>query len=348
MIVEIFFFGLITFYSHSEDGKMTALLLDVPENHTTKGKKKLYIAGNGEIVAEHTPCLQLYNFTDEPETKDKKNNEHRELCEETDNRKLQRKRVEFRWHEDRRNESALAASTPRKGTLNIVKKIGHGNKPTNSCDAKAFDWTINWWKLHQTPEFDQRNLKTESPPDLIAAHIALTDGDIETCTLTRDGDEEDSPVSLFGFRPFSPPRDWKKGFQALAETVKLTMTNVDANRLGIAISDLNDSNIKADEVFLDPESGKCEKICTDSGCQYVCQLFIWNMPPKPPEGTPRSYTASHFEIQYELFEQPPKRRPVADRFKKGTTVWENNHCAVSVAFLRAVNNRPVCPMVQYP
>ena len=327
--LRIFFFGLIGFVPAPEEGKMLAVLIDARDGG---------ISSDSVPIGSHGPCIQWRNFSG--------------VCEDQ-GWHVRRERFEIFWLDDmnvvKEPEERLTAA-PRQGSRPV---------PISESDAEAFSWTVNMGQLYDSPQIDPSVLLSVEPSRYVAGQILLDQGRLQTCRLI-DNDREDGEYPVFRFRPLTS-RDYRRGQrQALADIVSLVVAAPEgATKVKFVAKGFQDEGVITERSVVLPY--------VNCGAVNCVDVFVWNMPIK----TRREWrVARHLELQYDILDSPPGRkiRPVAERsFYRGSPyrpkcAWPSD-APMGVEFMKEyqgdldgllaslmvhIDNRPICPMVQYP
>lgn len=230
--------------------------------------------------------------------------------------------------------------------LNIVDGVrGTDIIPTTSAQRRDFSWIADLSELCGSGCTLDSDLFDAVPPSIVAARFTIDSGDLSTYSVARLG----SDVTPVQFKRLDGTGSASAYVQAVASWV------------GVDI-EVPASSVQIVETKHDSSTGRTMTLTPDSN--GLVEVAVVNLPPSiPPSSSTNNapQVGKHFEMYYELLDNPPAREARLVPSPSGATVpqasWSSVHPsnAIYSELLnrlrmdvgRSLYDRTICPPSQF-
>lgn len=239
-------------------------------------------------------------------------------------------------------KSSGAANLPSLTIRNGVR--GTDIIPTTSTERQDFSWIPALVPLCANGCTIDSSVLDTVPPGIVAARFKINSGDLYTWSVTRTG----SNVAPVQFKRLDGTGSASSYVQAIASWVGLDI-------------EVTGNSIDFVETKYDNSTGRTMTLSPDSSGKV--EVAVMNLPPSIPPATSNNdapQVGKHFEMYYELLENPPARETrLVPRVASGTSVpevtWSSVHPSTTVTSEllnrlrfepgRSLYDRSLCPPV---
>ena len=246
-------------------------------------------------------------------------------------------------------KSSGAADLPALQIRDNVRGTVNGQPqlvPTTSSEREDFSWIPKLQQLCTNGCALDSDLLANVPPGIVAARFTIDSGDLYTYSVARLASSDVTPVQ---FKRLDGTGSASSYVQAVASWVGLDV-------------EVTGDSIDFVETRYDAGTGRTMTLSPDSSGKV--EVAVVNLPPSVPPSSSNNdapQVGKHFEMYYELLENPPARETrLVPRAASGVSVpqvsWSSVHPSTAVTSVllsrlrfepgRSLYDRVICPPVQ--